>query len=503
MHERVATVFTPELDETTRTVRAIDPHHADLVEVRLDALWPTLPDEDEATEALLHLTAAASEAGTRLLATLRPQRQGGRFDGPEEVRLGLLVAACKAGFAVADIEADHAENQTTLAALREHGIEVLSSDHTLTDAPSRDDGLLRLLAMHDLKTHAEKLAFPCGSFLDALRALELVHAHGQRHGRPAIAPIGGGASLRALLAVAGNRATYGHADGLPPAVPGQPALADVQAVWDHWGLAPDDLGREDGPPWLAVLGDPVDHSLSPAIHNAALRSAGRPERFGALQVPDSIGALRLLTTAAARLGLVGASVTAPLKHHAHDVAQRDDVAAAVGAVNCIRFSDNAGTNTDALALRRLLEPTAPSRVTVLGAGGAARAAIWAAHQVGADVVFTSRDEARARTVREATGAQWVGWGEHHDLRADAIVQATPLGSGPEDPSPLATRDLEGCSHLIEMVYAAGPTPLQQAAVQAGMQVTDGCTCLIEQAVDAYRFWFDQAPDRTAMEAALT
>lgn len=480
----------------------------DLVEVRLDALWRTGPatasDMDAATDDLVAVTDAARAAGIALLATLRPKRQGGAFDGDEQVRLGLLAASAAAGFAAVDVEADHADDEAVIAAITHIGCrrdQVILSDHTLPAAPSRDEGLVRLLRMQDLGCGAEKLAFACGSFVDTLRALELCHAHSIRHGRPGVTPVGAGAEVRAMLAVVGNRLTYGHATGQEPAVAGQPSIRAVQRTWTHWGLLPPDLGRADGPPWLAVIGHPVAHSRSPRMHNAALRAAGRPERFVALDVPDSAGAVRLLTRVASRIGLVGASVTAPLKHHALDVADHaDDRAREVGAANCIRFSDGVqATNTDTTALERILTAHTGS-VVVLGGGGAARAAIAAARRLGRDIAFTSRDEARARAVEKAFGCTWTPWDDRARMRGDVWVQATPIGAT-ADAAPVGVASLSGATALVEMVYAGGPTPLQRAAESEGVAVHDGIEVLVEQAADAFLFWTAAQPDRSVMMRA--
>lgn len=504
-HRAVATVTAPDAAAATAALRAAASDvPSGLVEVRLDAWWRSVPDSAQATDDLVALTDAARAAQARLLATLRPKRQGGSFDGDEQVRLGLLAACAAAGFTAVDVEADHADDDTVLAAIGEAGCardEMIASDHTLPTAPSRDDGLLRLLRMQDLNVGAEKLAFPVGSFVDTLRALELCHAHSARHGRPAVTPVGADAAVRALLALAGNRLTYGHATGSPPALPGQPAMVDVQRVWKRWGASPSDLGRAEGPPWLAILGHPVAHSRSPRMHNAALRAADRPERYGALDVPDSVGAVRLVTSVAPRIGLVGASVTAPLKHHALAVADEpDDLARSVGAANCLRFDDAIhATNTDTTALERLLRPHTGS-VVVLGAGGAARAAIAAAVRLGRDVTFTSRDQGRAGEVRAAFDCAWIPWDEREALRGDAWVQTTPLGAT-ADAAPVGVAALTGAQALIEVVYAGGPTPLQRAATAEGIPVHDGIEVLVEQAVDAYRFWTGTDPDKAAMERA--
>lgn len=494
VHLRIASVACDAIDAAVQAVQASG--DADRIEVRLDTLWPTAPDTDTATD---HLIALLDAAPAPLLATLRPKRQGGRFDGPEDVRLSLLDAAAKAGFHAIDLEADNPELRALVDRIHEDAAEVVTSHHLADKAPSKDKGLIALQAMQDAHADIQKLAFPAGAFPDFLRALELAHTFRKVHGRPAPMPIGyGGAMGRALLPLAGARATYGHAPGAPAAVTGQPALADIQSVWDRWDITADDLDGASGR-WIAVVGDPVTHSQSPAIHNAWLRAAGRPERYGALTVPDSIGAVRLLFGVADRIGMAGAGVTAPLKVHALDASAPDATAQAVGAANTVRFQNGRieSTNTDSTGLQSLLDGQ-EGPVGVLGAGGAARAAIHAAQTLGLDVAFASRDPDRAATVQERFGADWIPWDERTRMNATAYIQCTSLGSRADDPSALPSGADPALA--IEMVYASGTTRFEQDAAKAGARVVDGIEVLRNQAADQYRFWTGEDPPAQALEA---
>ncbi len=497
-HATVATLRSPDRSRIVGALAAL-PAETDLAEVRLDALWPKVPDADTATDDLLAIADAADTVKVRLLATLRPRRQGGGFDGPEDVRLGLLQAALKAGFAAVDLELDGLDMASRVGAFRPLGDVVLSL-HLAGEAPCRSDGLQPLLAMQDLRPALDKLAFTASAYPDLLRALELARAHHLRGGHPAVSTMQhGGALVRALLPLAGNRATYGHAGGLAPAVPGQPALADVEAIWRHWGLTRDDLDQCAAGPgqWLAVLGIPVAHSRSPRLHNAWLRAAGRRERFGALEVPASASALRLTFHAAERIGLVGASVTSPHKPDAARIAECDPAAKAIGAANCVRLEAGGravATNTDATAVARLAKPhvQAGASALVLGSGGFARAATWALKSLGAHVTVAARDEAKAAAFH-ALGATTIPWERRSQAQADAIVQATPLA----DASVLPASSLARRPWLLEAVYADGPTALQRTAAEQGCAVTDGLRLLEEQGRDAYRFWFGADPPQVA------
>lgn len=502
-HTLIATIATATTQDVVAALANV-PGDVDLVEIRLDHLWPTTPDGERATDDLL----AIVDAGQRpLLATLRPQRQGGKFVGPEQVRLGLLQAALQAGFTHADAELDVLAVHGVATTLLQHG-DVVASRHEFGEMPCRSDGLLWLQQMQDVRPNLQKLALTSSSFADAMRALEFTRAHAERGGHPAIATMGhGGALLRALLPLAGNRATYASAPKLASAAPGQPTLESVQGVWRHWGLTAADLDHMAAKPqpWLAVLGIPIEHSLSPALHNAALRADGRNERFGALEVPASASALRLAFHVAPRIGMVGASVTAPHKLDAARSSAGDATVQAIGAANCVRFGKDSqpqSTNTDASALQRLAEPLLASgdAALVLGAGGAARAAIHALLQLGAEVTVASRDPAKGQAAA-GDKASWLAW-DQREVSAKLVVNATTLGRQGGDANPVAEATLAKRPAVIDLVYAAGKTALQRDAESAGCTVIDGTTFLLEQAVDAYRFWFGAAPQRTAMQRAL-
>ncbi len=503
VHRLIAALSCANLDALLAALARLPPA-VNVAEIRLDALWPGPPEPDAATDAILALVDASP---VPLVATLRPIRQGGAFSGDEQVRVGLLAAAGQAGFSFVDLEADVA----TPSLVREFGkagVEVIVSTHLVGPTPCRDDGLKALTAAQDATGVLDKFAFAGHSFVDTLRALELASQHAARGGRPVVSTTGhGGPAVRALLALAGNQATYGHAPGLESATPGQPAVADIAAVWHEWGVDQTILDAGAVPrPYLALLGNPVAQSLSPRMYNAALRAAGRSEPFGALEVPASPGALLLTLHAAPRIGLAGASITMPHKRDAARAVPGDAVVQAVGAANCIRFGAKGAesTNTDATALRRLLEQYVDSGApaVVLGAGGLAGAAIWALRDLGAEVRFSSRDAARAQDLAKRSGARWTPWDERGELRAPVWVQATPIGRNGDDACPVQAAQLRGAVVALEGNYISGTTAFAAAARQAGAAVIDGRALLVEQGLDAFHFWFGTHANRAVMEGAV-
>ncbi len=531
-HEIVATIAAPDVDNMVQSLQAATapgtlPGTAQL-EIRLDSLWSQAPTPEAATRDVAALLDAAGEQ--RLLATLRPTRQGGQYSGDETQRLNLLAAAASLGMSV-DIEADHPQLPVLVEAIRSQaatatdGPAILTNpatitlSHHLAATPSAEDGLHHLTRMQDAKGDVHKLAFPATGFLGVLRAATLVHNHAKRTGKPCVMPMGDHPpEVRAALAAIGNVATYAHPPGEQPAALGQPDAKALDAVWTHWGLAAGRLGPIDGsqrgfppetttaPGWYAVIGSPIHQSLSPRMHNTMLQQAGLDERYVSLEVPRNH--VMALTLNAANAGLRGISVTAPLKEEAARAATHtDSLVDAIGAANCIRFdpatNEAHATNTDATALQRLLKPCAGDAAVVLGTGGAARAAAWALQQLQCPTTIVGRDAAAAAAMAAAFEATSQAWptnlrkGATGPLgQAGVLVNATPLRDQQLIPL-LSTPNL-----VLDMTYGSGPSPLEQAGRSAGCQVVGGIDLLVEQGVDAFAFWTGQDADRQVMQDAV-
>lgn len=262
---------------------------------------------------------------------------------------------------------------------------------------------------------------------------------------------------------------------------------------------------------VGVMGDPVRHSLSPRLHNAAFDAQGLEWVSVAFEVPAG-GAAGALAGARA-LGVAGLSVTTPHKEPAAAaVDECSPLAARLGAVNCVTLRQGrlVGDSTDGAgflaALRRGagLDP-AGRRCAVVGAGGAARAVVLALAEAGAgEVAVLNRDRARAEaTVALAGGAGRVG--EQRQLEeADLVVHATPVGLGEAGAvHPL----LEGVSFhapqiVVDLVYHPPRTALLAGAAADGAQVANGIGMLVHQAALAVEQWTGRPAPVEAMWAAL-
>lgn len=258
----------------------------------------------------------------------------------------------------------------------------------------------------------------------------------------------------------------------------------------------------------AVIGDPVRHSLSPVIHNAAFAEAGLDWAFVAFEV--IAGDAPAAITGAKALGIDGLSVTMPHKATVIEALDRlTPTAQRLGAVNAIvregiefvgHSTDGAGL-VDALAYDEGFSPEGRSCV-VVGAGGAARAVILALADAGAsEVVVINRTPANAELAAALAGK--VGRvGTEEDVRAaDLVVNATPMGMVGNDQPAVGASLFHSNQLVVDLVYSPPLTPTIQAARAAGAHAVGGLGMLVHQAAHAFTLWTGQEAPLPAMSAA--
>ena len=256
---------------------------------------------------------------------------------------------------------------------------------------------------------------------------------------------------------------------------------------------------------LAVLGDPIDHSRSPAMHDAALRVLGLPHRYLAFRVREEGLAAALLGARA--MGFLGLNLTVPHKQAAlRFVDARSPEAERIGAINTVRFTDFGlvGHNTDAAGFAHGLAELRPERVrraVVLGGGGAARAAVDALLH-GRDapaIAWVSRDPTRL----PAWGVEAGSWEALHLRDADLLVNATTVGMrhGPSNfPAALPLTELAPDACVIDLVYPRPAGGLLDDAATLGLRVQDGLPMLLWQGVAALELWLERRLPAEAIEA---
>jgi shikimate dehydrogenase len=270
---------------------------------------------------------------------------------------------------------------------------------------------------------------------------------------------------------------------------------------------------------FAVLGHPVAHTLSPAMHNAAFEALGLDAVYVALDVtPEQLpGALSSL----ADLGFGGLNITVPLKEAAYRALPRlDESARLMGAVNTVQFTPAGpvGHNTDGAGFLRAVEdafgaPVAGRSMFLLGCGGAGRAVALASAGAGVTkFALADLDTPRARKlameletqflVSEALVAETPSEVVEAVRAADLVVQATPAGLKPGDASPLDTGAFHSRQWAFDLVYGSPETPFMRAAHQGGARAANGLGMLLHQGAKAFEVWTGRPAPVDAMRRAL-
>lgn len=264
---------------------------------------------------------------------------------------------------------------------------------------------------------------------------------------------------------------------------------------------------------VGLIGWPLEHSVSPAMHNAAFRALGLDWEYDLMPVPPDIAQLGLREPM--RHGYVGINVTVPHKEEIARLVKPDDVARAIGAVNTVDFRTNEGANTDTIGLIYDLQANNVAldgaNVIVLGAGGAARAAVYGLWKAGANITVVNRTMERAQVMLAdlsisagITGVEVKTLDEAAEQPLDVIVNCTTAGMHPNsDTSPWiegvpVPRDVT----LYDMVYRPKVTTLMRQIESAGGRAIGGLGMLVRQGAASFEMWTGVAPPLDVMfEAA--
>jgi shikimate dehydrogenase len=262
---------------------------------------------------------------------------------------------------------------------------------------------------------------------------------------------------------------------------------------------------------FGLIGNPVGHSLSPPMHEAAYDERGMDARYVTFE-PDP-GAVGRAIDGAGALGVAGLNVTVPFKRDVLDHVEADALAARIGAVNTVDLSTDppTGHNTDASGAVRALadhDVALTGTAVVVGAGGAGRAVAFGLADEGMAVRVANRTVERAESLvadlrSEGLDATAHGLGALDDLLADAsvLVNATSVGME-EDASPVPASALHADLAVLDAVYAPLETRLLRAAADAGATTVDGGWMLLYQGVEAFERWTGEPAPVEAMARAL-
>ncbi len=466
---QICATVTGRSADAIRRARIAAETDADLVELRLDTMEKPDP--------------AAALNGRRrpAVVTCRPVREGGFFAGSEEERRRIIEDASALGAEFVDVEWD-ADFDALIRGRGGRGVVI--SRHDFTGTPSTVSDLLS--SMHASGAEIVKLAVKTRTLSDLLPLLDA---------RPAFETLligmgEPGVASRVLAARFRSRWTYAG-DGVAP---GQLTTSRLLHEFRFRRIQPDAA-------LYGVLGRPVTHSLSAAMHNAGFDALKLNAAYVPLEAAD-VADFRRFADAA---GLRGASVTIPFKVDVMSLLDEvSPIARTVGAVNTVAVSDGRwiGTNTDVdgfLAPLKRRTAVRGLKATVLGAGGAARAVAFALAREGASVSVAARRDQAARDLATALDVDAVPWPPRPGW--DLLVNATPVGSHTVPGAPLAS--FLGNGIVYDLIYTPDPTELMRTAMRAGCEVIGGLEMLVAQAEQQFELWTRQKPPAGLFAAAAT
>lgn len=263
---------------------------------------------------------------------------------------------------------------------------------------------------------------------------------------------------------------------------------------------------------FGVLGDPVSHSLSPVMHNAAFAALGMDCEYHAFRV--SRESLYDAIHGAYALGFGGLNLTIPLKEKALEIVQPTDLAKQIGAVNTVEFKNGiVGHNTDGLGAKMALEKSGINirgkNILLLGAGGAARAIAFQLAKDGGDVTIANRSQDRAESLAKEVSKVGKAGGcglenlERRIKGSDILINSTAVGMFPKISETIVRSEMMHSELVVfDIVYNPQNTRLLQEAKKARAKTVDGVMMLVYQGAEAFKIWTGRTPPVDIMEKAV-
>jgi 3-dehydroquinate dehydratase/shikimate dehydrogenase len=430
-----------------------------------------------------------------VIATCRRTEAGGQFSGDVEQQIKVLQAAVAAGCRWVDVEIESVEKAGAAILKRLAPARIICSYHNFDRTPPLAPIYSRLAK---LPVHVVKIATHARELGDTLKLHKLITAKARRSPRLVAFGMGPSGLPARLLAVRwGCPFTYASAGNHLAIAPGQLPAETMRNTYRV-----DRLDRHAA--LYGVVGSHVSMSLSPAMQNAAFQA----KRVNAVYLPLETSRFRDFLEFARAMKLQGCSVTMPYKRTimAH-LDGLDPLAQRIGACNTVAIKKGKwfGWNTDAAAVAEVLAKRlrlAGSRILLLGAGGAGRAAAFALKDQGAELMISDGQEDLAQRLAKLVSAQFLPWDAFDNLDVDAVINATPVGMLPHpegmplDLSRLRTRV------VFDLVYSPLETRLLADARSRGLSVITGLEMLVAQGARQFEIWTGQSAPRALMEQAV-
>jgi 3-dehydroquinate dehydratase/shikimate dehydrogenase len=430
------------------------------------------------------------------IGTCRRAENGGKFKGSLASQLEVLTKAHGAGCQIVDLEIESAlkSKRDAIARLRSRA-GLIVSFHDFRATRNLDETLEKML-----KVPADfyKVVSTATTLSDNVTMMKFLQTQSDKHALIGLCMGEQGIISRVLSVRAGSVFTFGAVSADLKTAPGQISAGELRSIYriDQVDAATRVYG---------VAGDPIEHSLSPVIMNTALRR----ENVNGVYLPLHAKTLKDLMRCAREIPLHGLSVTMPYKQSilAH-LDNTDAHTTKIGACNTVvRGQDGKlyGFNTDAAGVVRPLEQRLSienAKVLVLGAGGAARAAVFGLRERGAEIWILNRTSVKAQKLARQAKARTIKRADLRKIAFDVIINATPVGMGNTRDCPLKDEEIQA-RVVFDMVYDPVETHLLQVARAKGIAVIPGVEMFVQQAARQFEIWTGKPAPAGDMLRAVT
>jgi 3-dehydroquinate dehydratase/shikimate dehydrogenase len=432
------------------------------------------------------------------IATCRRTANGGKFSGNLAAEIEVLSKAAAIGFHIADIELESVEamKKAELQNLRDTGIALIISHHDFT-ATKDLDGIYKRIA--PFQPDFIKIVPTAKTLVDNVTLMRFIERMEDHSNIIGICMGDAGIISRVLGVRAGSAFTFAAATVGEETGPGQIAARTLIETYriDQVDAATKVYG---------VAGNPIRSSLSPIMMNTAFRRETVNAVYLALQANKLSDLLKLVD----EIPIQGLSVTMPLKQEIMEHLEKTDpLSAKIGACNTVlRAQDGKlyGFNTDVAGITGPLEKRMSLRgakVLVLGAGGAARAAVFGLRDKGAEVFILNRTAETAQKLARQSGSKTIKKDAVAKTMFDIIVNATPIGmAGIKAPQLLEAKDLN-TKLVFDLVYNPLETPLLRMARQKGIPIVTGIEMFVQQGARQFEIFTGKpAPEEEMLRVVI-
>ena len=415
------------------------------------------------------------------IATCRRAVNGGKFKGTVAAELAVLRKAADSGFPLVDLELQSAESLKAddLKDLYDR-VGMILSYHNFKNTKKLDE---QFAEMSQYPADFYKVVSTATNLYDNVVMMKFLEANSGRHEMVGLCMGEQGITSRVLGVRAGSIFTFGAATRGEETAPGQVLAGELRDIYriDMVDQATQVYG---------VAGDPVSHSLSPVMMNAAFRR----ETVNAVYLALHAKSLKDLLACVGDIPIRGLSITMPYKQDmVAELDNSDALTKQIGACNTVvRAADGKlyGFNTDVAGVIVPLEQRlhlAEARVLIVGAGGVARAAAFGLKNKGAEVFITNRTAEKGQGLARQAKVKYLKRADIAKQAFDVIINATPVGMNGNKQSPLEEKELN-TKYVFDLVYTPAETKLTKMAVAKGLQVIPGLEMFVQQGARQFEIW---------------